>query len=262
MTEPYRSAAPRDPPTVIDYRNLSPWWPIGFLALFLGMMVSSSHRVTLHCERSFAPQVPGGFCASHDEGATGAARVEHFDLGKVRGARLVVGSKGVSRVALYGDHGNQEMTSRSESDEADPKAAFIAGVGAFLADPQAARLDVAYGSRWASGRGGLVFVLPFVALIGLLTRRVRVIVDGTSRQVRVQRSRFPLPPSEEGFDLDEVTGAEVQESEGSRSGTTYRVALVLSDGRTVPLRDSYGSGRDAKEKAVARIVAALRAAQG
>jgi hypothetical protein len=262
MTEPYRSPALRDPPAVIDYRHLSPGWLFGVLAFFMALMLANSHRVTLHCERSFPPRVPGGSCESRDEGLVGEGKVAHFDLGKVRGALLDRGTKGATRVVLYPDRDNAEMTGRFESSGGDEKAHFVAAVSAFVADKDAGSLDVSYGSRWADNLSGLFVLLPVAGIIGLLSRRVRVIVDRASRQVRVQRSRFPLPAGEEGYELDQVTGAEIQESRGGKGGTVYRVALRLKEGGTVPLTSGYSSGRGAKEEAVDRIVAALRAARG
>jgi hypothetical protein len=261
MTEPYRSPALRDPPTVIVYRNLSPLGPIAFLVLLSAMMVFVSHRVTLHCERSFPPQIPGGFCESHDESLVGSPRVERFDLGRITGARLSRGNKGATKVVLTTPSGYADMTGRLESSNDVQKSTFIGAVQGFVADKEAGVLNVSYGSRWADNLVFLVFLLPVTGLLLLMTRRVRVIVDGASREVRVQRSRFPLPPSEEGYELDEVTGAEIQESTGSKGGTVYRVALRFRNGSTMPLRDGYTSGRGAKEKAVARIVEALRGAR-
>lgn len=57
-----------------------------------------------------------------------------------------------------------------------------------------------------------------------------MIVDRGAGQVWLRRSRFPFPPSEQGFDLSEVHGAELQTLKGR--GETYRVALVVvGDGR-------------------------------
>ncbi len=74
--------------------------------------------------------------------------------------------------------------------------------------------------------------------------------------MRVVRPRFPLGTVEETLEYDHVRRAIVEESTDS-DGTTYRVTLVLVDGRTVPLTRSYGGGRAAKERTVAQIDEAL-----
>jgi hypothetical protein len=255
LPAPYRSPAEREPPAVIDFRHVSPWWPVAVTAFLTVAIVLFSHRVVLHCERAFDGS---GFCRARDEHLFWRSQSEPFDLGGVRGAQLLSGYKRATRVALVATHSTIELTPTGESSSGDEKRAFIASFESFLADRSATTFDAAYGSRWSQHLLALLFVAPIAIGFGAFTRRVRVVVDGGSGSVCVQRSRFPFAANEEDYLIDEVRGAEVEEGRSSKGQTTYRVALVLAGGTRVPLTTSYSTWRVRKARVVEQIREALR----
>ncbi len=91
-----------------------------------------------------------------------------------------------------------------------------------------------------------IFIL-IGALVVVFVPLVTVRYDRSSRTVVIEKlgltglRRQEIPASQ-------ISRVEVQESSGSDSGPTFRVALRLQDGKDVALRTAYSSGRRGKEK--------------
>jgi hypothetical protein len=250
--DPYRARPPGRVPIVIDSR---PWGARTILGVWLfGMigLVLFSQRVDLTGTR--APD--GGACEARTAHVVvWTSDPVRVDLADVVRAEVDHGD-GTSRVVLVTKQGRVPLTSVSESGLGDEKAAMVAAVDAFLADPSRARLDVSYGSRFIAHRSLFLALMASVALLSFQTRRVRVIVDRDVGAVRIVRPRFPVGTREEALGIDTISRAEVQEQSDS-DGAAYRVTLILSDGSEVPLSTTYTSGREPKDKTAAAINAAL-----
>jgi hypothetical protein len=247
---PYRAPGERPPPAVVDFRHFPPWVPATVAAAIVAFVILSSHRVDLTCER-------GGACVATDRHVAWSSEPVHVDLALVRGATLLYGPKRATRVALVTKLGNLPLSGSTDSVGDDSKRAVIAAVQSFVAGDGEDRLEVGYGSRWASNLWGLLLLFPFALIAAVMARRVRVVVDRAAGAVSIERSRFPLQPSMETWGIGDVVGAAVEASSGGRGGTVYRVALVLGGGDRVPLTRGYSSGSGRKERVAAAIRAAL-----
>lgn len=250
--DPYRSPGARPPPITIDFRHFSAIWSWIILAAFASFLALISHRVDLTCERAGDG---GGYCEARDVHIAWSNGPVRYDLATIKGATLDRGSKGASRVALVTTTGQAPLSTARESSD-DEKLAMIAAVERFLATPSERRLEVSYGSTWSGNFGAIVIALPFWLIFALLSRRVRVVVDRGARQLRLIRSRFPLPAREEGFELPAVARAVVDKSSSGRSDT-YRVILVLKNGDVVPLTGGFSSGSADKQRTADAINRAL-----
>jgi hypothetical protein len=250
--DPYRGAPARREPPVVVFRHLSPRAPWIVVAVLTALLVLVSHRVELVCDRT------SGECVAWDQHVAWTSGPVRVAVASLRGAAIVRTSKNATKIALRTPTGQVFLSGIAESTGDDEKRAVVDAVERFAADPSAARLEVAYGSRWADSIGALAFILPFAGVFLLLTRRVRVTVDRAGGLVAIERSRYPLSPATQTLALSEVAGAEVEVSSGGRGGSTYRVALVRRDGDKVPLTTGYSSGKDAKERCAEAIRAALR----
>ncbi len=251
---PYRAPGERPPPSVIDFRLLSPWWPVVLASIFMALLIGTSHRVELTCARAGGGT---GTCEARDLHVAWSSDPVTVRVELLQGAKIAHTPKHGSSVALVTKQGSVFLSSTTEGDFEDDKGAMVSAVQRFVADRSATRIDAAYGSRWANNAWGLLFLLPFVLIPAILARRVRVIVDRADGMVTLTRSRFPLPPRVEAWGLEEVTGADVEQSTGSKGGAIYRVALILRGGERVPLTRSHSSGRAEKEIVAAAIRQAL-----
>jgi hypothetical protein len=252
--DPYRTPAERPGPKIIDFRHFSPVWMAVFGAFVLLFPVLTAHRVDLVCERDAAG---AGACVATDRHSFWSSMPLRFDVATVRGAKVIYGRKGVSRVVLVTTAGEFPLSSSSESSDTDEKQAMVAGVQGFLPGSGEARLEAGYGSRFFQNLWASVAFSPFLLVFALMSRRVRVVVDRAEGEVRIERSRFPLGPSVESWYLDEVEGATLEASSSGRGGPTYRVALLLRGGQRVPLTRGYSSGLGGKERVIAAIREAL-----
>jgi hypothetical protein len=85
-------------------------------------------------------------------------------------------------------------------------------------------------------------------LILLITAIVVVTADRNSQTVTL-RWRGPLRWRNKEIAFGDISAVEVQSTSGSsRSGTSYRIAIMLSDGKVVPFHTSYTSGSLSKER--------------
>ena len=102
-------------------------------------------------------------------------------------------------------------------------------------------------ARWF----GLIFLAAGLGMLLLFGRVWSLTLDRTEgtatvRQIGLLRSTRQVP-------LAELSGARVQRNRSSRSGATYRVALVLRSGETLPLNGTYESGWSTKNAQAERI---------
>ncbi len=251
--DPYRGSPPTPSPIVIKGGAFPRRLAAGLGSVFVLFTVLLVHRVELTCER--APTPTGGVCEAHSERMGWTHDAVRVDLASVQGAE-VDSDDGASKVVLTTRQGTLALTHGAESGRADEKAAMVAAVNRFLADPGQQKLVTAYGSGWGPDPLVLLLLAFVLALPLAASRSGRVVVDRAGGVVRVVRPRFPLGTVEETVDLARVSRAIVEESQGE-DGTEYRVALVLDHGEVVPMTHRFEGDRAQKERVVARIDQAL-----
>lgn len=251
MPDAYRAAPPRRAPHVIETRSILPRTLLSVWAVATVVLVALSQRVVITCER----EPGGGVCSFRSERLFWSSDWKRVPIAEVERARVEEGD-GTSRVTLVTKRREVPLVSVLESGLWDEKAAVVDAVNQFLRAPEAPRLTAAYGSRWAADRAPWMLITAVLAALASFTRKVRVIVDHDGGVLNLDRPRFPWGRSTETFLLETVSRAVVEESSDS-DGSTYRVALIQSDGTVVPLTRTYDSGRDRKDRAVDQINAAL-----
>lgn len=252
MPDAYRAAPPRRAPHVIEtLHTIHPRTLLSVWAVATVVLVALSHRVVITCER----EPGGGVCSFRSERLFWSSDWKRVPIADVERARVEEGD-GTSRVTLVTKRGEVPLVSVLESGLSDEKAEVVDAVNRFLPAPEAPRLIAAYGSRWAANRAPWTLITAVLAALAYFTRKVRVIVDHDGGVLSLDRPRFPWGRSAETFLLETVSRAVVEESSDS-DGSTYRVALIQSDGTVVPLTRTYDSGRDRKDQAVDQINAAL-----
>jgi hypothetical protein len=246
------------PPIVIEYRLISWWWSPAMFVFLTSVFVMVCHRVVLRCER---PASEEAFCQSLDEHVAWTSPSERIALSTISGARLVsgTGKSRTSYVALVTGRGLTPLSGGAESGDMDEKQTMVRDFNAFLADPSATHFASAYGSPWEALLWEILVVVPVAAILARIAGLVRVIVDRAAARVSVQRSRFPLSLSyaQQDYELVDVCGAEVTESRSTKGGMTYGLALILKDGRRVPLTWGFSGGRGGKQRVAERIAQAL-----
>jgi hypothetical protein len=249
-TDPYRGGASA-PPVVVDFRHFSVWWGPGLLAFFTGLLMLFSHRFSFSCQRAFAG---GGSCVATETSRIFRHPPMRFDLANVQGARVEPTRKGGSQIAIVTTAGVVPLPGSDSIGQGGAQAAMVRAIEGFVADRAQVSLDDAYGSRWIASPWLLLVAALFAGVVGLITQRVRVVIDHRARQVRVERSELPFGTNVEGFDLGKVVGAEV---ERSGEGAAYRVSLILDGGQRVPLTENYTAGLGRKARAAEEIGDAL-----
>lgn len=99
--------------------------------------------------------------------------------------------------------------------------------------------------------GGVMLIVG--AMLALLPRPVAFCFDRGARRLIVTRRRgFSKVTQYEEYRLSDVVDVETQRSTAGR-GSTWRVAVRLTDGRELPFTSYYTSGRDAKEAVATEI---------
>ena len=62
------------------------------------------------------------------------------------------------------------------------------------------------------------------------------------------RRRYLWRTTFQEYPLDEVTGFELEKSQSSDSGRTYRIIAVLAEGKTIPLTTAFTTGHERKRR--------------
>ena len=113
------------------------------------------------------------------------------------------------------------------------------------------------GGAWAFAGGERVFgggfIVAAVVLIVFVAATVTSTFDtGTRRFTRSVKGLVRRSEATHAF--DDITAVRVQSvSSGSSPSQSYRVALVLRSGETVPISSGYSSGKPDKERMAAEI---------
>jgi hypothetical protein len=185
------------------------------------------------------------------------ARRDSYGLAAIQGTglRSRVTKNGVLTYGVMLRAGGEESISFAYA--ARGRQAQKQAIDAFLADPGAPPLHIPYdrGNPWA-------FLLCGFSLIMLWTlwtmwQSATVRFEWWRRAVVLERRRWPLPLWTRAFQVEELTGARVDER-GPRRRRTYRVVLILRTGEGVPLLTGWGGGGiGPNQDAADRISAAI-----
>ncbi len=148
------------------------------------------------------------------------------------------------RVVLRTASGDIPLTSSRSSGFAAKRDAANQ-INAFLQSGSQPRLVVEQDDRL------LLYIIGAIlagagSLLILLTSRVALDLDRSTGLAVLSKNSLVTRSSEE-YLLDDLAGAEVQESSGS-DGRSYRVALVQHSGARIPLTSYYSSGHKGKQE--------------
>lgn len=147
------------------------------------------------------------------------------------------------RVVLRTDSGDIPLTSSRSSGYAG-KRDVANQINAFLQSGSQPGLVVEQDDRLLLYIIGAVFAGAGL-LLALLTSRVMLDLNRSTGLAVLSKTSLVTRSSEE-YLLEDLAGAEVQESSSS-DGSTYRVALVQHGGGRIPLTSYYSSGHKGKQ---------------
>jgi hypothetical protein len=111
---------------------------------------------------------------------------------------------------------------------------------------------------------GLVFLFTPGSLLGsliglgvglgmLLMGSVDTItLDKRRNRLSIKR-RYLWRTTLQEYPLDEITGFELDKSQSSDSGRSYRIIAVLAEGKSIPLTSAYTSGHERKRRRAAQL---------
>ncbi len=237
-----------------------------FVIAGLGVVLLTSIEYRLSCQRA-----SGQAQCQLSQGLFGFA-LQSEPVNGLRGARLdsresTSHSNGrrstsiVYQVVLITASGERRVGSSSNIDVAG-QTRFVENTNTFVQRPNLTSLDIAYGGAklwWF----GAIFVLAglVVAVLGLQATFTTWTFD-RAQNTFVQRSETLLGVKVRESALQDLADVQVATSRGAssyshrshhRSGPTYRVELVFSDGNVIPLTLWYSSGYQDKERTAAVI---------
>ncbi|MBD0335605.1 MAG: hypothetical protein ICV62_08955, partial [Cyanobacteria bacterium Co-bin13] len=150
------------------------------------------------------------------------------------------------RVVLTTDQGLVPLTNAYSSGNGFHQNR-AAQINQFIQTPTASSLRIHQDDRWL----GLLFLLLFsgsgIALTLFVGKVVTCDFDKGMGQLTFTQ-RGLLKTETIRHPLHHLVGVTLQRSSGSKGGYTYRVAMVLKSGETLPLTSYYDSGKRDKEK--------------
>ncbi len=231
-----------------------PWacWFFGLLSILFGLGISLGFGqvAMLECERHGLE--PG--CVFERKGVFGSMhRTFHIDqLLEARvERRFTDDGDAIYKIEMQVGDEIIPFTSYSSSQKRAHSAVALE-INQFVENLDAPSLLVSKdGRRFAYAIGGVLL------LVGLFTafwagRLIDVVFDRSSSKLTIRRQRLFDTKLEE-YGLDQVQGAEVEEKVQNRN-YTYRAAILLVDGRRVPVTKRFG----ATEQKAKVIVEAIR----
>jgi|GEM_PF-959205 len=236
--------------------KLTPWlmWSVGSLFLAVGALAGAliGGETILTCDRTAPAQ-----CDLSQRRLIGA-QSEQFPVAELQSARVREkrDSDGdrTYQVVLELQSDDLSFTPYSSSGASHHRAQ-AARINAFIADPNQLTLTVREDTRF----WGLLFFVAFGGGGGLLLLSKVVVCDfdKSMGQLRLTRNGL-LGHEEHQYRLQDIIQAQLQRSSGGssrrgRNQATYRVAIVLRSGESVPLTSYYSSGRSDKQRTVEQL---------
>lgn len=218
-------------------------WIIGvvFIGLALAALLFFGTKTTLVCSRS------GQAVCTLTHKAMLKTTTRSIPISQLREAYVGsnVDSEGdeTYRVVLRTDSGDIPLTSSSSSGYAG-KRDNANRVNAFLQSAGSSTVSVVQDDRLLAYILGAIFA-GVGSLLALLSSQVTLDLDRSTGLAVLSKASM-ITRSREEYLLEDLAGAEVQESSSS-DGSTYRVALVQHSGARMPLTGYYSSGYKAKQ---------------
>ncbi len=218
-------------------------WIIGavFILLSLSALLFFGTKTTLVCSRG------GQAVCTLTNKAMLKSSERSIPINQLREAYVEsnVDSEGdeTYRVVLRTVSGNIPLTGSSSSGYAG-KRDNANRINAFLQSTGSSNLSVVQDERLLAYILGAIFA-GIGSLMVLLSSRVTLDLDRSTGLAVLSKTSL-VTRSREEYLLEDLAGAEVQESSSSNS-STYRVALVQHSGARMPLTGYYSSGYKAKQ---------------
>lgn len=246
-------------PTQLVLRNAF-WtvWLAGLICLASGLAIFNwiGRHTTLSCTRI---QPASNRCVWLDKGPISENR-KTFAL---IGARVDVSEDSDSgdtyRVVLQTSGGDLPFTGYYSSGQS-AKQKRVAEINTFIQDTNRLELNIVQDDRlWAGAISALLVGSGFFAVL-FFGGPVTYDFDRARGLLVITKARILGSQVHEYF-LAEIVDVQLQTSQ-SDSSNTYRVALGLRDGGSVPLTSYYSSGRKGKEKLAGQIRAFLNLRDG
>lgn len=170
-------------------------------------------------------------------------------LGQLREARVESshGNKGgtLFAVYLYTDHGPISLSGGSSSDQQDKKTAANA-INNYIKTSVEKKFNIPYPANKL-----LIFLNAIFFIVGLLLLSIKdatIVFDKTIKTVTITRKGLWGKTEETRFPLPDVDRVIVEETEGSKGTTVYRLALAFKDKPPFPLIATYDSAHINKGK--------------
>jgi hypothetical protein len=235
--------------------RLVPWllWLVGGIFTGVGSTVGVAvgGETVLRCDRTSPPAQ----CQLSSFNLLGHRRDQAFDIASLQGAEVQTSynSDGDTtyRVVILTGQGPIPFTESYSSGLANYRQQ-ASEINQFVQMPTTPSLHLHQSNAWF----GLIFLIGFGG-VGLAI----VLFGGKVMTCDFDKSMGQLTLTQRGLlgaktiqhPLHHLSGLRLEQSRGSKGGYTYRLALLLKSGETLPLTSYYDSGRRGKEKMAEQV---------
>jgi hypothetical protein len=164
----------------------------------------------------------------------------------------------IYRAILSTAEGSRDLSHYASSSRASHER-LAREVNSFINAPHVRPLDVSHRTGWGWRLFAWMFVVIGLAVPLALRNVAEVVVDPSSRRLRIERRRFwqraGIPRT---IDLDEIEGLDIETGRGLGRFPSYRVVIRLSSGGKVPVFEFFASGRGSAMRRRDRLRTLLR----